>query len=129
MEDLQCSDFRTEVGQTAIQLIDSSVRISSRRFSLFGKPGAAVQKKRERIIFAPTLDMKFDFLALMMQTSKNHQSVVPPDSALQGEKFDSLKINDIPFPLKRICSASSTSPWEYEKNVNRQNDNSESSII
>ena len=110
MKDMLCSDFRAdEVGPTALQLIDLSVKVSSRRFSLFGKPSPAEQKKRERILFAPTIEMKFDWLALLMQTVASNKDVPPA--------LDSLRINTIPLPLQRVGSVCSAASWEYEHNM------------
>ena len=119
IEDIQCNDYRTDVGPTAIQLIDTSVKVTTRRFSLFG--GNSEKKSRERIIFTPTMEMKFDWLTLIMQAYECNRSL-PRGSSWKGRKFEGLKINQIPFPLHRIGALSSTTPWEYEKRINNHSD-------
>ena len=114
IKNLLCFDYRAEVGPTAMQLIDESVQLQGRRFSLFGN--SSDQKKRERIIFAPSLEIKFDWLSLMMQTCDTYRNV-PPGSSLSGSRFDELVINRIPLPLQRVGAMSSATPWDYEEKI------------
>lgn len=76
LSDLQCSDYREGVSDYAIQLSDTS-KVMRRRLSIISRNTQIEYSKR--ILYASTIDMKFDWLSLMMQ-------------AVEGQKYyDSLQ--------------------------------------
>jgi hypothetical protein len=70
---LRCADYRQDVGELAILLGDSSRRPTmTRRRSMLDRlksfsDDAAAELEVRRVLFAPTMTMKFDWLSLMMQ--------------------------------------------------------------
>jgi hypothetical protein len=81
---LRCADYRQDVGELAILLGDTSRRLTRRRSMLdrlksFSDDAQQEQQQEiRRVLFAPTLTMKFDWLSLMMQAIAALSA--PPDS-------------------------------------------------
>lgn len=117
MCDLECNDYRTDVGHSAIQLVDRSVKASSRRFSLFSKAGGVFnQEKRERIVFAPSQEVKFEWLTLIMQTYERYR-VTDSETSVHKLECDPLNLDRVPFPLERVGAVSTVAPWRYEEDT------------
>ena len=71
LENLQCSDYRDGVSDYAIQLIDLS-NVIRRRMSLILTRSIQTEYTKY-ILYASTIDMKFDWLSLIMQAVEGYK--------------------------------------------------------
>jgi hypothetical protein len=116
LSDLQCSDYREGVSDYAIQLSDTS-KVMRRRLSIISRSTQIEYSKR--ILYASTIDMKFDWLSLMMQAAEGQKYY---DSLRQsksnGDKASTRPSHPIEtlrqIPLQRITPDLMRCSWIAE---------------
>lgn len=81
---LQCLDYRDGVGELAIVLADTTGKtLNRRRGSIFK---TADSDSHSRLLYAPSIDMKFDWLSLMMQASEDFKASLSPLAPAEEER-------------------------------------------
>jgi hypothetical protein len=112
LSDLQCSDYREGVSDFAILLSDTS-KIQKRRLSIISRSTQAEYSKR--ILFASTIDMKFDWLSLMMQAVEGHRYTEAMKSGMKKgtppiETLKNLSLQRIASDQMRCCWIAEVKP-------------------
>jgi hypothetical protein len=120
LSDLQCSDYRDGVSDFAILLSDTS-KVQKRRLSIISRSTQTEFSKR--ILFASTIDMKFDWLSLIMQAVEGYKY---SEEMKSGE--GNLKKGLTPpietlrqLPLQRIASDQMRCCWIAELKASPSN--------
>lgn len=110
LENLQCSDYRDGVSDYAIQLIDLSTMVRRRMSILLNRSNQPEYTKY--ILYASTIDMKFDWLSLMMQAVEGYKYYQQHKSSSTNNlhSIDHLK----QIPLQRIESNLLRCSWVAE---------------
>ena len=107
MENLDCTDVREGVGDMAILLADSSHRaINKRRGTIFRSV-----ESHSRLIYAPSVTMKMDWLCLMMQTLAAFKMIGPAVPTAVEEASMSPKSYLKSIPLQELVHSTNGYAW------------------